>query len=372
MIFSKLHKVDISVKGGGYNTSGWAIKGDLIIDLGKINQVDVDTPEQDGTIKVNPLSQWESDHLKVTEFNQRLGQGGKKRGNLQSNGHDERECREETRDRQDEDQLERRPSGAGKGKARRTDPIGPPSTYHPSTSASEGTLSWIANHSQQPSGSTSTSTSSFPTSPSTFPYTPPSYHFPPGAPSFATSFFNNLPPTPSTHLDFHLHESPPSNNGFIFNSSALAHSSSLVSSPSPPTVSSPTLYQTSSSPSTLPSLLPSVLASTSISEEPTTFSTAGSRSHSSSSHSNSTSTTSNTSSYHNTTATLGSNNSTPAPPQQQHALVTIGAGAKSREIDNATTPFGFYVPLAAYPVGCVRLPPCVHHRSESKSHSTYL
>jgi FAD/FMN-containing dehydrogenase len=35
-----------------------------------------------------------------------------------------------------------------------------------------------------------------------------------------------------------------------------------------------------------------------------------------------------------------------------HALVTIGAGSKSKAIDQATSPFSYHVPLAAYPVGC--------------------
>ena len=33
-------------------------------------------------------------------------------------------------------------------------------------------------------------------------------------------------------------------------------------------------------------------------------------------------------------------------------MVTIGMGAKSKTIDQATSKFGYFVPLAAYPVGC--------------------
>lgn len=38
-----------SVKAGGYGTAGWSIGGDIIIDVSKLNEVDIEVPKDDGS-----------------------------------------------------------------------------------------------------------------------------------------------------------------------------------------------------------------------------------------------------------------------------------------------------------------------------------
>lgn len=99
----------------------------------------------------------------------------------------------------------------------------------------------------------------------------------------------------------------PTSAGFVFNAGALASTSKLAS---PPALSPTSLPRTSAS--ILPTLDATSLPSAS-----------GSGS-----------------------SPASSSSSVP------HALVTIGTGAKSKEIDRATSQFSYHVPLAAYPVGC--------------------
>ena len=38
------HKLAVSVKSGGYGTAGWAINGDVIIDLKLLDDVEIEEP----------------------------------------------------------------------------------------------------------------------------------------------------------------------------------------------------------------------------------------------------------------------------------------------------------------------------------------
>ena len=49
MLFCTKHNLSPSVKAGGYGTAGWAVGGDIIIDLSKIVEVDIEPPKEDGT-----------------------------------------------------------------------------------------------------------------------------------------------------------------------------------------------------------------------------------------------------------------------------------------------------------------------------------
>ena len=46
VIFCNKHGLSPSVKAGGYGTGGWAINGDIVIDLSKIQDVDIEPPQQ--------------------------------------------------------------------------------------------------------------------------------------------------------------------------------------------------------------------------------------------------------------------------------------------------------------------------------------
>ncbi|KAF9562951.1 hypothetical protein CPC08DRAFT_749159 [Agrocybe pediades] len=49
ILFCAKHSFSPSVKAGGYGTAGWAVGGDIIIDLSKLVEVDIETPQEDGT-----------------------------------------------------------------------------------------------------------------------------------------------------------------------------------------------------------------------------------------------------------------------------------------------------------------------------------
>lgn len=49
VLFCTKHNLSPSVKAGGYGTAGWAIGGDIIIDLSKLVEVDIEPPKEDGT-----------------------------------------------------------------------------------------------------------------------------------------------------------------------------------------------------------------------------------------------------------------------------------------------------------------------------------
>ncbi|KAF9443992.1 hypothetical protein P691DRAFT_839285 [Macrolepiota fuliginosa MF-IS2] len=49
ILFCNKHSISLSVKAGGYGTGGWAIGGDIILDLSKLVEVDIETPQEDGS-----------------------------------------------------------------------------------------------------------------------------------------------------------------------------------------------------------------------------------------------------------------------------------------------------------------------------------
>ncbi|PFH52198.1 hypothetical protein AMATHDRAFT_46553 [Amanita thiersii Skay4041] len=49
LLFCTEHHLSPSVKAGGYGTGGWAIGGDIVIDLCKLVEVDIEPPRPDGT-----------------------------------------------------------------------------------------------------------------------------------------------------------------------------------------------------------------------------------------------------------------------------------------------------------------------------------
>ncbi|KAI9510334.1 hypothetical protein F5148DRAFT_976931 [Russula earlei] len=48
IIFCNKHGLSPSVKAGGYGTGGWAINGDVVIDLSKIQDIDIEPPQRGG------------------------------------------------------------------------------------------------------------------------------------------------------------------------------------------------------------------------------------------------------------------------------------------------------------------------------------
>ncbi|KJA28830.1 hypothetical protein HYPSUDRAFT_176759 [Hypholoma sublateritium FD-334 SS-4] len=49
VLFCGKHSLSPSVKAGGYGTAGWAIGGDIIIDLSKLVEIDIEVPKDDGS-----------------------------------------------------------------------------------------------------------------------------------------------------------------------------------------------------------------------------------------------------------------------------------------------------------------------------------
>ncbi|KAG1824494.1 uncharacterized protein BJ212DRAFT_530909 [Suillus subaureus] len=49
ILFCRKHSISASVKAGGYGTAGWAVGGDIIIDLCKIVDIDIEPPAADGS-----------------------------------------------------------------------------------------------------------------------------------------------------------------------------------------------------------------------------------------------------------------------------------------------------------------------------------
>jgi hypothetical protein len=48
-LFCTKHSLSPSIKAGGYGTAGWAIGGDIIVDLSKLVEVDIEPPHADGS-----------------------------------------------------------------------------------------------------------------------------------------------------------------------------------------------------------------------------------------------------------------------------------------------------------------------------------
>ncbi|KAJ7672064.1 hypothetical protein B0H17DRAFT_947822 [Mycena rosella] len=49
ILFCSKHSLSPSVKAGGYGTAGWAIGGDIIIDVSKLIDIDIEAPHSDGS-----------------------------------------------------------------------------------------------------------------------------------------------------------------------------------------------------------------------------------------------------------------------------------------------------------------------------------
>ncbi|KAF9463538.1 hypothetical protein BDZ94DRAFT_1163851 [Collybia nuda] len=49
LLFCSKHSLSPSIKAGGYGTAGWAIGGDIIVDLSKLIEVDIEPPLADGS-----------------------------------------------------------------------------------------------------------------------------------------------------------------------------------------------------------------------------------------------------------------------------------------------------------------------------------
>lgn len=49
VLFCTKHSLSPSVKAGGYGTAGWSISGDIIIDVSKLQEVDIEVPKEDGS-----------------------------------------------------------------------------------------------------------------------------------------------------------------------------------------------------------------------------------------------------------------------------------------------------------------------------------
>ncbi|KAF8663658.1 hypothetical protein AX16_000900 [Volvariella volvacea WC 439] len=49
IVFCRKHNLFPSIKAGGYGTAGWAIGGDIILDLSKLVEVDIEVPSEDGS-----------------------------------------------------------------------------------------------------------------------------------------------------------------------------------------------------------------------------------------------------------------------------------------------------------------------------------
>ncbi|KAG2129849.1 uncharacterized protein EDB93DRAFT_1095139 [Suillus bovinus] len=57
VLFCRKHSISVSVKAGGYGTAGWAVGGDIIIDLCKITDIDIEPPAPDGSfISIRDMS----------------------------------------------------------------------------------------------------------------------------------------------------------------------------------------------------------------------------------------------------------------------------------------------------------------------------
>lgn len=286
--------------------------------------------------------------------------------------------------------MDRMPSIKGKEKA--VDPNAEndsSSRRSRSRDASEGTRSWVANQARDDEGITATSTllardsstsnqgglnlnpslSNLPRRASGLPHSAPIYHVGENSPSYATSFlerspsfsfsssliasssgfprstfdpstFNTANFDPQSFGSFIPSHSGITSAGFVFNNAALASTSSFSTSSGPTsagfvfntsalastsTLSSAPLAQSASTSTSLPQMQP---ASTELSASTLSSSTVS------------------------TTSSPVTSTSALPLVTVPHALVTIGAGSKSKAIDQATSPFSYHVPLAAYPVGC--------------------
>ncbi|SCV68319.1 BQ2448_440 [Microbotryum intermedium] len=56
--FARRHGLSFSCKGGGFNVAGWAVQGNIILDLCRLDSIDVHTANPaTGQFNIEPLSQ---------------------------------------------------------------------------------------------------------------------------------------------------------------------------------------------------------------------------------------------------------------------------------------------------------------------------
>lgn len=48
VLFCRKHALSLSVKAGGYGTAGWAVGGNIIMNLNRITQIEIEVPSEDG------------------------------------------------------------------------------------------------------------------------------------------------------------------------------------------------------------------------------------------------------------------------------------------------------------------------------------
>ncbi|KAK7052827.1 hypothetical protein VNI00_004146 [Paramarasmius palmivorus] len=49
IVFCNKHSLSPSIKAGGYGTAGWAVGGDIVIDMSRLTDIDIEVPKEDGS-----------------------------------------------------------------------------------------------------------------------------------------------------------------------------------------------------------------------------------------------------------------------------------------------------------------------------------
>lgn len=76
LIFCSKHGFSPSVKAGGYGTAGWAVGGDIVVDLSKIIEVSIERPREDGSFTslkdaTNTKGKYAVDHTRASNGKRR-------------------------------------------------------------------------------------------------------------------------------------------------------------------------------------------------------------------------------------------------------------------------------------------------------------
>ncbi|KAL8286269.1 hypothetical protein RQP46_004757 [Phenoliferia psychrophenolica] len=255
--FALEHKLTVSVKSGGYNTAGWSIAGDIILDLAELAQIQVTTPGPTGHAVVPSLAKTPTrkpDDEDVDPRERGKKRAGDRRGSSSESPPPARKPRPASRTSsssgshlgsrtpsgENSEETEETSGGPSRDSGTETEGKGKGKAKASANDVSEVTRSWVADQANPQAG-----------------------------PSHAAGPSSSRPPPP-------------------FDPTASYFSSTAGS------------FATSTTPSTTPS----------------------------------------------------SRSSSSVPAAAPHALVTFGAGARSKALDAATAPFDYYIPLAAYPSGC--------------------
>ncbi|KAK4705751.1 hypothetical protein P7C70_g451, partial [Phenoliferia sp. Uapishka_3] len=348
--FALSHSLTVSVKSGGFNTAGWSIKGDIIIDLARLSHISIATPSDSSKLHLPPLA--DTLGTAVSPIGHPGDRGKKRAASMSRAAHEASQSPPSTSSSASSEPANSRVNKGHRSSSRAsssegdgTGEAGDGQNVRGASSKakgkarediSEGTRSWVAGQAKSPSESTA------------FPHFDPAAYFAPvGTPSFAASFANS-PLSSILPLDFRdtsafSSSAGPSNGGYVFNSSAFAPSSTFsppqiatsasVSSPNPSTTSAPTA---TFHPHPRPLSVPSPASTDSTVTSPASSNLLALTSSSATSSTNSS----------RSSSSSGPTSSFP------YAIVTLGAGAHSKAIDALSAPLDYYVPLAAYPSGC--------------------